>query len=84
MESSTKTNGLRGARLCGAMLVVVALGASSAVPSAQAFRDRDCSDFKTQKQAQRFFKKTGGSKKRDPHRLDSDRDGRACEELPRR
>lgn len=32
------------------------------------FRDRDCSDFATQDEAQRF--------------LDSDRDGVACEELP--
>lgn len=83
METSSKTRS-RWGRIVGAMLVVLALGVSSTLPSAQAFRDRDCSDFKTQKQAQRFFKKTGGSKKRDPHRLDSDRDGRACEELPRR
>lgn len=83
METSSKTRS-RWGRNVGAMLVVLALGVSSTLPSAQAFRDRDCSDFKTQKQAQRFFKKTGGSKKRDPHRLDSDRDGRACEELPRR
>ncbi|HTU14787.1 MAG TPA: excalibur calcium-binding domain-containing protein [Solirubrobacterales bacterium] len=47
---------------------------------AEAFRDRDCSDFKTQRQAQKFFKKHKGSKKRDPHRLDADHDGRACED----
>ena len=46
----------------------------------EAFRDRDCSDFKTQKKAQRFFKKQGGPKK-DPHGLDGDNDGKACEDL---
>jgi Excalibur calcium-binding domain len=45
------------------------------------FRDRDCSDFDTQRQAQKFFKKAGGPKK-DPHGLDRDRDGKACESLP--
>jgi hypothetical protein len=50
---------------------------------AGAFRDRDCSDFRTQRQAQRFFKKQGGPRE-DPHNLDSDNDGKACEHLPRR
>jgi hypothetical protein len=44
-------------------------------------RDYDCKDFKTQKQAQKFFKKHGGPK-RDPYRLDADHDGIACEALP--
>lgn len=43
--------------------------------------DRDCSDFSNQKQAQEFFVKKGGPSK-DPHRLDGDRDGVACEALP--
>jgi micrococcal nuclease len=43
--------------------------------------DRDCGDFKTQEQAQRFFEAAGGPE-RDPHRLDADGDGRACESLP--
>ena len=47
---------------------------------ASAFRDRDCADFSTQAQAQRFYKKH--NPRRDPHRLDADRDGRACEDLP--
>jgi len=51
--------------------------------NAAAFRDRDCSDFRTQRQAQRFFKKQGGPRE-DPHNLDSDNDGKACEHLPRR
>jgi hypothetical protein len=43
--------------------------------------DRDCSDFRTQAEAQRFFEAEGGPD-RDPHRLDSDGDGVACEGLP--
>jgi hypothetical protein len=45
------------------------------------FRDRDCSDFATQDEAQRFFEQAGGPAK-DKHGLDTDRDGIACEELP--
>ena len=44
-------------------------------------RDYDCDDFSTQKEAQKFFEKHGGPSK-DPHRLDADRDGIACESLP--
>jgi hypothetical protein len=44
------------------------------------FYDRDCSDFRTQAQAQRFYKRH--NPRRDPHRLDADRDGIACESLP--
>ncbi len=50
---------------------------------ALAFRDRDCSDFDTQRQAQRFFKRHGGPQE-DPHNLDSDNDGIAYQSLPRR
>ncbi len=42
-------------------------------------RDKDCGDFKSQKQAQRFFRRHQPG---DPHRLDGDHDGRACESLP--
>jgi hypothetical protein len=52
-----------------------------ATPGPSLGRDRDCSDFKTQKQAQRFFKKHGGPRK-DPDGLDGDHDGKACEDLP--
>jgi endonuclease YncB( thermonuclease family) len=41
--------------------------------------DRDCSDFDTQPEAQRFFERAGPG---DPHRLDGDGDGVACESLP--
>jgi len=42
--------------------------------------DRDCGDFRSQRQAQRFFEAAGGPT-RDPHRLDGDDDGVACESL---
>jgi hypothetical protein len=46
------------------------------------YSDVDCSDFKTHKQAQSFFKGTGGSRSDDPYGLDFEHDGIACETLP--
>lgn len=43
--------------------------------------DRDCGDFSTQSAAQAFFEAAGGPAG-DPHRLDGDGDGVACESLP--
>jgi micrococcal nuclease len=40
--------------------------------------DRDCSDFSTRAQAQAFFE---AARPGDPHQLDSDDDGEACESL---
>ena len=60
-----------------AALIVASLLASSA----NAFVDKDCSDFPTQKKAQKYFKKHGGPK-HDPSHLDADHDGVACEDLP--
>jgi len=45
--------------------------------------DRDCGDFESGAVAQRFFVAAGGPAE-DPHRLDGDDDGRACESLPGR
>ena len=42
--------------------------------------DRDCGDFRTWTEAQRFYESAGPD---DPHRLDGDRDGIACEGLRR-
>lgn len=61
-----------------AACVTLVLGASA--PTATAFRDRDCSDFRSWRAAQKFYKRHGGPR-RDPHRLDADRDGIACESL---
>lgn len=58
--------------------VAMALALPLAGPAAAA--DRDCSDFSSWRQAQRFYKRHGGPKY-DPHRLDADRDGIACESL---
>lgn len=45
------------------------------------FNDRDCSDFDTQAEAQRFFEQEGGPEQ-DPHQLDgNDQDGIVCESL---
>lgn len=43
--------------------------------------DRDCGDFSTHAEAQAFFEAAGGPAS-DPHRLDGDNDGIACEKLP--
>lgn len=66
-------------RLVMSTLAIALLAVVGAKPVA-ASRDRDCADFSSQAQAQRFYKKHGGPK-RDPHRLDADRDGIACEAL---
>lgn len=41
-------------------------------------RDMDCSDFRSWREAQDFFNRSGPG---DPHGLDRDRDGIACESL---
>jgi len=43
------------------------------------FRDFDCSDFATQEEAQDFYRANNPEK--DPHLLDADGDGIACESL---
>ncbi len=43
--------------------------------------DKDCGDFATHAQAQAFFLSCGGPGS-DPHGLDRDHDGDACETLP--
>jgi hypothetical protein len=62
------------------VLAVALFVLASAAQPAMAFRDRDCADFATQAKAQRFFKKHNPN--RDPHRLDADNDGIACEDNP--
>ena len=61
-------------------LAIVGLGlGDSAQAPASAVVDRDCGDFATQAAAQNFFLNAGGG---DPHRLDDDGDGVACESNP--
>ena len=40
--------------------------------------DRDCSDFRSWEEAQAFYEQSGPG---DPHSLDADHDGIACESL---
>jgi hypothetical protein len=42
----------------------------------------NCADFSTQPESQAFFDKAGGVTK-DTNRLDGDKDGVACEDLPK-
>ncbi len=56
--------------------LLLGAGASPAVVG-----DRDCGDFASQRSAQIFFLKHGGPQS-DPHRLDADGDGVACETNP--
>ena len=67
--------------LAAAVGLALPVAVSAVSRDAAAIRDRDCADVKTQKKAQRFFIKQGGPRQ-DPHRLDADRDGIACESNP--
>jgi len=53
-------------------------GTRTVLPNGE--KDRDCGDFRTQREAQEFFEENGGPAK-DPHSLDRDKDGRVCESL---
>ena len=48
--------------------------------SYEEYGDLDCPDFATQAEAQEFFEANGGPSS-DPHNLDRDGDGIACESL---
>ena len=54
---------------------------SGNTPSLTGGGDYNCSDFSTQSEAQTFFESSGGPAS-DPHKLDPDKDGVACETLP--
>jgi endonuclease YncB( thermonuclease family) len=61
----------------------VALGLVGALmlsaPAPASAQDRDCSDFDSQAEAQDFYENAGPG---DPHGLDADDDGRACDSNP--
>ncbi len=68
--------------LCRVLLLVAALlvvSASLAEAAQRRANDRNCTDFKTWQEAQAFFQSAGPG---DPHGLDKDGDGIACESLP--
>ena len=54
------------------------LGASATDYGSVPAGDKDCRDFSSHAQAQAFFEAQGAG---DPHRLDGDDDGVACEQL---
>lgn len=61
-----------------AAIAALAIAVSAAPASARV--DKDCSDFPTQKAAQKWFKHH--NPKQDPSGLDADHDGIACEDNP--
>ena len=66
-------------RLAVGLIVALALALGASTPTAA--QDLDCIDFATQAEAQGFYEANGGPGA-DPHRLDSDGNGLACEGLP--
>ncbi len=78
MRTSIRRAALATATMAIAVLFVSSPAwAQSPTPTGR----RDCSDFSTQADAQRFFEDNGGPQN-DPFNLDVDNDGRACEGLP--
>lgn len=70
------------AALASLVLALAGMLATAALAApAHAVPDRDCGDFATQAAAQRFFLDQGAPRS-DPHRLDDDGDGVACESNP--
>lgn len=83
---------VRTTRVAAATALAVALVASVlatfslatfslAAPAGASLVDRDCADFPSQAAAQQFFLANGGPRN-DPHRLDDEGDGIACESNP--
>ena len=70
--------GLVAVGVAAVLLVVLLTGSDKA--DGGVVSDRDCSDFSTQREAQRFYEEQGGPES-DAHRLDEDDDGLACEGL---
>lgn len=69
---------MRSSRVLATTVVAGALSLGMA-GTAQAEADRDCGDFMSQPEAQAFYTAQGGPAT-DPHRLDRDNDGEACED----
>lgn len=68
----------RGAWRCQNVESITTTQSSGSFPPLPSDGDYDCGHFDTQDQAQRVLESTSG----DPHRLDGDGDGIACESLP--
>jgi len=63
------------------LLATASVAVGVAALPASAVADRDCGDFASQRAAQIFYLKAGGPRI-DPHRLDAEGDGIACESNP--
>src|SRR5687767_794668 len=63
----------------GLLTLAVLMSVSLAGPPVATAQHRDCSDFDSQAEAQDFYERAGPG---DPHRLDADDDGRACDANP--
>ena len=63
-------------------LLVAGVALAVVAPPAAIAQDVDCPQFATHEEAQAFFEAEGGPAS-DPHGLDADDDGLACETLPR-
>jgi hypothetical protein len=72
---------LRTRTLAGGVAAAAAL-AALALATSGAAKAPGCSSFPSQAAAQEHFTRSGGGPSRNPGRLDEDRDGVACEELP--
>jgi hypothetical protein len=68
------------ALIAGAVVFASFTASAVVAPGVAQAADRDCSDFNNQRRAQRFFREH--NPRRDPHGLDADNDGVACESLP--
>lgn len=67
---------MRKTVLAGSMFLMVFTGASGAYAEAS---DKDCADFSSRKEIMQFWYSNGYNALNDPHRLDGDGDGLACE-----
>ncbi len=63
------------------LLLILLFPLSSSSGTVLAATGKNCSDFKTQSEAQAYFDKQGGSKSNDADSLDADHDGIPCESL---
>ena len=69
------------AAIAALLSIVATMLVTFSAPASAVFLDRDCGDFPSQAAAQNFFLANGGPQN-DPHRLDDEGDGIACESNP--
>ena len=78
---SNKNKWILGIVLLVAIIIIAIFVFKKEKNSNSIVNDKNCPDFATHAQAQKFYEDNGGPAK-DPYHLDRDRDGRACETLP--